>query len=908
MEPVVFHSLSKWRQLVSTTRLRELLTRAWWTFRPGRRDADLEQELRAHAELAQEAGAACGRPVHAMDALRDQRGLPWLADLLRDLRYGARVLNRQRLFAAVAVLTLAVGIGATTAVFSVVDAVLLRPLPYPHPERLVALRHAAPGAAGIADVSGDFRLSASMYFSYADHNRVFERVGIWSAGTSTVTGAGEPEEVREVDVTHGTLDALGVAPLLGRWLSPADMSPGNPPVVMLGYGYWQRRFGGDRSVVGRTLRIDGRPTEVVGVMPAGFRIVDTDADVIAPLPFDRQKLILPGFGFQGIARLKPGVTIAAADADLARILPIWERSWPSPAGVDPTVFESFRITPMLQPLHAQVVGTVGSVLWILMGTIGIVLLVACANVASLLLVRTEARQQELAVRASLGAGRGRIVRGLLLESLLLAVISGAGGVALAYGGLRALVAMSPANLPRLAEVALDGRALAFAFAISVLSGVLFGLLPALKHTAPGLANALRAGGRSSTDSRERHRTRNVLIVAQVAFALMLLVSSGLMLRTSLALRDVEPGFTDPASLQTVRLTIPQAVVAEPERVTRLQQDIAARLAALPGVTSVGFSSVMHMEGLGTPWDAVRQEGAPQTMDEIPPMRVFKFVSPRFFSTTGTRLVAGREYDWTDLYGRRFVVIVSENLAREFWGSAQAAVGRRLNAVLPGAPWFEVIGVVQDVRDNGIQLPAPAIVYWPALGPARYRADAPVEAARSVSFALRTTRAGSQALLAEMKQAIWAANGQLPLASVRTMQEAYDHSLARTSFTLIMLGVAAATALLLGVVGIYGAIAYAVTQRTREIGIRVALGAERGQLTAMFVRSGVGLCVGGIAVGLAAAAALSRLMGSLLYGVTPLDPVTFTGVPIVLLASALVASYVPARRAAAIDPAEALKPE
>ena len=274
---------------MSLTKLRELLTRAWWTFRPGRRDADLEQELRWHADLARDAGTGGGGSiVQSMDGLRDQRGLPWLADLLRDLRYGARVLNRQRLFATVAVLTLALGIGATTAVFSVVDAVLLRPLPYPHAERLVALRHAAPGAAGIADVSGDFRLSPSMYFSYADHNRVFERIGIWSASTSTVTGAGEPEEVHGVEVTHGLLDALGVTPILGRWLSPADMAPGGPPVVMLGYGYWQRRFGGDTAIVGRTIRVNGKPTEVVGIMPAGFRIVDTDADLILPIPFDRQ--------------------------------------------------------------------------------------------------------------------------------------------------------------------------------------------------------------------------------------------------------------------------------------------------------------------------------------------------------------------------------------------------------------------------------------------------------------------------------------------------------------------------------------------------------------------------------------------------------------------------------------------
>jgi predicted permease len=884
--------------------LRELLTRAWWTVRPGRRDVDLEEELRLHVELD---GAAAGSVTHTMDALRDQRGLPWLADLLRDIRYGARVLGRQRLFASIAILTLAIGIGATTAVFSVVNAVLLRPLAYPEPERLVALRLLAPGAPGIADVSGDFRLSASMFFTFAERNRTFQHVGIWYAATTTVTGAGEPEEVRGVNLTDGTLQALGVRPVVGRWLSPADFQPGGPARVMLAHGYWQRRFGGDRSVVGRTIVVEGETREIVGVMPAGFRVLDTDAELFIPLRFDRSKLMLPGFGFQGIARLRPGVTLQDADADIGRMLPIWIASWPAARGVDPRVYELFRITPALRSLRAEVVGNVGEVLWVVTGTIGIVLLVACANVACLLLVRTEARQQELAVRASLGAGRARIVRGLLMESLLLAVISGIGGIGLAYGGLQALVAMSPANLPRLAEIGLDVSALGFALVISVVSGLLFGLLPALKSAAPGISNALRAGGRSSTESRERHRGRNVLIVAQVAFALVLLVSSGLIIRTSLALRSVDPGFTGPASIQTVRLSVPGALLAEPERVARLQHELVNRLSALPGVTSVGYANVMHMEGLGTSWDAIQREDAPQLGTGIPPMRVFKGVSPRFFATTGTRLVVGREYEWADLYGRRRLVIVSENLARELWGTPQQALGQRLRASLPGSPLHEVIGVAQDVRDNGIQQPAPAIVYWPALRDSLYRPDGP-QVERAVTFAMRTSRAGSDSLLNEVKQTVWAVNASLPLGSVRTMQDAYDTSMARTSFTLVMLGVSAAAALLLGVVGIYGAIAYAVSQRRREIGIRVALGAKHGELVRMFVRAGVGLCAAGIAIGLVAAAGLSQVMASLLFGVTPLDPVTFASVPIVLLTAALVASYVPARRVAAIDPAEALRPE
>jgi predicted permease len=444
-------------------------------------------------------------------------------------------------------------------------------------------------------------------------------------------------------------------------------------------------------------------------MPAGFRVVDTDADVIVPLQFDRSKLLLPGFGFKGIGRLKPGATIAAANADLARMLPIWMRSWPVAPGGNAKAFEAFRITPMLRPLRDEVVGTVGNVLWILLATIGIVLLVACANVASLLLVRTEARQQELAVRASLGAGRARIVRGLLIESLLLAAVSGVGGVALADAGVRGLVALSPANLPRLGEISLDVRVLAFAFVTSLVSGLLFGLIPALKYGAPGLSSALRAGGRGATDSRERHRARNALLVAQVAFALVLLVSSGLMLRTSLALRRVEPGFTDPASLQTVRISVPPSLVADPERVARLEQAVVDQLAGIAGVSAVGYSSAMHMEGLGTPWDAIRPEDSTRPDTEIPPMRVFKGVSPGLFETTGTRLVAGRDYDWPDLYDGRKVVILSENLARELWGAPERAVGKRIRRLLPGSRWYEVIGVVQDVRDNGVHQPAPAIV-------------------------------------------------------------------------------------------------------------------------------------------------------------------------------------------------------
>jgi predicted permease len=398
----------------------------------------------------------------------------------------------------------------------------------------------------------------------------------------------------------------------------------------------------------------------------------------------------------------------------------------------------------------------------------------------------------------------------------------------------------------------------------------------------------------------------VLVVAQVALALVLLVSSGLMIRTFQAMRTVTPGFTAPAQLQTVRLTIPYSLVQENERVARMQQEILDKLAAMPGVTSVGFASATHMEGIPPNWDVITVEGAPPLTSGMPPLRLFKDVSPGFFKTTGTRVLAGRDYAWTDLYELRPVAMVSENLARELWGTSANAVGRHIRT-LPTAPWREVIGVVEDVRDNGVHEPAPAIVYWPSFGGSLYPVTG-TTACRTVTYVIRTSRAGDESLLSEMQQAVWSVNPSLPLAAVQTQQDLYDRSMARTSFALVMLGIAASMALVLGLIGIYGVFAYAVTQRTREIGIRMALGAQPREMTRLFVRYGVMLAGTGAAIGLLAAAGLSRLMSSLLFGVSPLDPVTYAAVPLVLVTAAVLASYLPARRVSAVDPVEALKVE
>jgi len=693
-------------------------------------------------------------------------------------------------------------------------------------------------------------------------------------------------------------------------LSADDQKQGSP-AVMIGYGYWQRRFGGDRSIIGRAITMDSLPREVVGVMPEGFRVVTAEPDVIRPLGLDRGRAILPGFAFPAVGRLKPGLTIADANADVARLVPIWNRSWPAFPGVNPRIYESWRIAPALRPLKDDVVGNVASALWVLMATIGIVMLIACANVANLLLVRAERRQQELAVRAALGAGWGRIARALLVESVVLGLLGGALGLGLADVGLRALVANGPSTLPRLAEIALDSRSLIFTLTISWCSALLFGLIPAVKYAAPR-GQILYAGGRGATDSRDRHRMRNTLVVGQVALALVLLVSAGLMIRTSRALRLVDPGFGNADQLQVVRLTISPAMMPQPERVSRLQHDLVDRLASIPGVTSVAFASALPMEGIVPNWDAIVADGRTYSATDIPPFRLFKGVSPGYFHTIGTRVVAGREYTWTDLDGRRDVTIVSESLARELWGAPSAAIGQRIRQGTGKAdfgPWKEIIGVVADVRDNGVHEPAPATVYWLAtrelLSPQQ---QMQLNVTRAAAFVIRSSRAGSESFLGELRQAIWAVNGGLPVANVRTMGEIYDTSMARTSFTLVMLTIASVMALLLGLIGIYGVMSYAVSQRTREIGIRMALGASASGLKAMFVRHGLGLAAVGVALGLLLAAGLSRLMASLLFGVSPLDPITFVVVPIVLATAAVLASYLPARRATSVDPVEVLRGE
>ena len=882
---------------------------------------DLSDEIREHLEekiedlvaggMSREEATHAARREFGNVRLTEEDGRNvwrWasIEDFVMDVRYTLRTLRQNPMFTAVALLTIAIGIGANAAVFSVVNSVLLRPLNYPQPEELVALHQIAPGAPGLADFESGLHLSPSMYFTYAEHNRTFQSLGVWDTGTASITGLAEPEQVRTVEISDGVLQALNVRPAVGRWLSEADQMPRGPQRVMLSYGYWQRRFGGDRSVVGRNITVDARPREVVGVMPKGFRLVDTDFDVMVPLAFERGKLILAGFGYDGIARMKPGVTIAEANADVTHMLSVWMDSWTNGPGTNPHFYETWKITPMIRPLKREVIGNISDVLWVVMGTIGLVMLIACANVTNLLLVRIEARRQELAVRAALGASWGRMVRALLVESVILGLLGGILGAAFAYGGVRLLLAIGPANLPRLSEISLDARTLGFTVVLALVSGLLLGLIPALKYAGSQASFALRSGGRAASASPERHRARSILVVGQVAMALVLLVSAGLMIRTFQALRTVVPGFADARHLQVTRISIPEALVTEPERVMRIQNEIVEKLAAIPGVKSVGFVSEMPMEGFDSDWDCIFAQDKTYPDNVMAPLRLYKYISPGLLQTAGTRLIAGREFTWSDVYGLRPVVMISENLARETWGTPSAALGKQLRE-FPSMPWHEVIGVIEDVREKGVQEKAPEIVYWPPMMNYLFGRST-ADTVRAETFVVRSERAGTEGFLNEVRQAVWSVNSNLPLASVRTMEEVYDKSVARTSFTLIMLGIAGAMALSLGLIGIYGVVSYSVTQRQREIGIRLALGAQSGAVLQMVLRQVAGLVFVGVVIGAGTALGLTRLMTSLLFGVTARDPVTFACVGFVLVCFALLACYIPARRAMRVDPVVALRYE
>ena len=871
------------------TKIDDLVNHGW------PRDAARQEAERQFGDLRalERIGARIGEKMERRRRLND-----YWDDTLQDVRYTVRMLRRSPGFTMVAVLTLALGIGATAAMFSVVNGVLLRPLPYAHPEQLVAVWLTAPGL-NIKDLNP----SAATYFIFREQSHTFQDIGLYMGYSVNITGSGQPEHASGLLVTDGVLPVLGVKPAIGRSFTRTDDSPGSPETVMLTYRYWQQRFGGSRSIIGKTITVDGAVRQIIGVLPRDFRFGGDDLAVLLPMQLDRANTVLMPFNNYSVARLKPGVTLREANADVARMLPIVLGTFALPPGVSLKMAEDARIGPNLRTLRQDVVGDIGKVLWVLMGGIGLLLLIACTNVANLLLVRAEGRQQELAIRAALGASRSRIAVDMLFESFVLALVASSLGLGLAHAALRGLIAIAPTDLPRLNEIGINGTVVLFTLAIALFASLLFGSIPIPKYADRQLGAGLREGGRGMSESRERHRSRSVLVVVQVALALILLISSGLMIRTFRALTGTDPGFLRPSELQTFRVDIPDTDVRNPEQVAHVEEEILNKIESVPGVSSVGLSMSVPMDG--NEWgDAVFARDRNYSSSDVPIHR-FRFVAPGYFKTLGTPFIAGRDITWSDIYHKVPVAIVSEKLAREYWHSPSDALGKQVRANMKD-DWREVVGVVADVHDDGIDHDAPSSVYWPIL--VMHLAGSDIDVRRYVTFSIRSPRAGSESLMDEVRRAVWSVDPDLPLSAVHTLDYYYRNSMGRVSFTLVMLSLAGGMALLLGAIGLYGVIAYSVSQRTHEIGIRMALGGQRQDIVRLVLEQGTKVVLLGAAMGIAAALGLSRFLSGLLYGVKPTDPLTFLGVTIVLVVVALLACYIPARRAMRVDPIVALRYE
>lgn len=843
------------------------------------------------------------RRVEQAEEIARRKGGGWslVADGIRDLRLALRALGRKPLFSFIVILVLALGIGASTSIFTLLDAVVLSPLPFDHADRLIRISHTGMGAG-----RNDMGQTAAWHYTYEEENIVFEDLGMWWNGNASITGAGEPEAVQLTVASSGLFPALRLSPVLGRSFTLEDEDYDAPLIVLLSQGYWQSRFGEDPSILGQTLQINGVAREIVGVMPSQLRALGIGPGVIVPLQVNKSTLFVGNTGPRGVARLKDGVTIEQAGADVARMLPMAFEKFPGGPVIE--AMTRARIEPALQPLKDWVVGSTAGLLWILMAGVGAVLLIACANVANLFLVRAEGKEGEMAVRTAIGASGNRIGWEYLKESLLLGVMGGGAGLVLAQVGLRSLTAAGSAQLPRLDEVSLNPTVLLFAVAISVGSGLFFGMFPVLRHRRKGVVDSLKQGRSAGVGGRQRNRTRNALAVSQMSLALLLLVASGLMIRTSTALWGVAPGFNNPEEVLALRLTIPRADARTTDELAAMYETIVHRLEDVPGVESVGLANSMPMDG----WGNVNPFYAEGVTDLSQPSvsRRHKWIGEGYFETLQIPVLVGRSFTWDDIHNRLPLAVVSESLAREYWGSPEAALGQRVAARPDPPQWYQVIGVAEDVREFGLSQDPPIVVYWPQVTLAFWQGSTLEQANtwQGMGLAIRSSRVGTPDFLMAVRDAIWSVNPNLPVRNMFSLHELMAQSVARTSFSLVLLSIAAGVALLLGIIGVYGVISYAVSQRTSELGMRIALGAPAERVRGMVLRQGLMLSLVGVIIGLALSTGLTRLMSGLLFGVSPVDPVTYGAVAVALVVVSLVASYLPARRAAGVDPMTALRAE
>lgn len=811
----------------------------------------------------------------------------------REIRLASRALSRRPGFSAVAILTVALGIGANTAVFTLVDGVLLRPLSLPDSHELVSLQHLG------RDGQDELPQSAGFHFLYAEQARTLESVAMFTATAANLVRAGEPERLVGQVATPGFFTTLGVGAARGRTFTDAEGMSGGADVVLLSDGLWRTSFGADPEVVGTTVDLNGVTREVVGVMPPGFGYPDRTARFWLPLQLDEAQAPLASFFAQGVGRMADGESLDAVQAELTGLLSRLPELRPGDPAVD--FLMDVEIRARTRSLKESLVGDVSGTLWILLGTVAFVLLIACANVANLLLVRAEGRQRELALRVAVGAGRWQVIRGFISESVVLALAGGVLGLAVAATALRITAAFIPADLPRMDEVGLDLRVLAFTAASALLAAVVFSLFPLTRYGVQNLAGVLRdgAGARGATGGRAQHRLRNGLVVAQVALALVLLVGSGLMLRSFRALGAVDPGF-EKAGVVTARVTVPQGEIADPEETQALFETLRDRLQQQPGVLSVGWGSAVPLGGAGVSFGGIAVEDHPRGPDELPIFAAVPQADAGWFETLGIDVLEGRGFLPGDGAGGTRSAVVSRSFAEEWWPDT-SPLGRGVRSGAPDEDWYRIVGVVEDVRQNGLDQPAPQMMYLPTVTSQGEQ----VQASRVRDLVVRV-QGDPIAFVPVIRRELRAVNPRIPIANPRTMDDVFRASTARTSFTMGMLGAASGIALLLGLVGIYGVISYVVSQRTREIGIRMALGATAPSVRSMVVRQGLTLAVAGVGLGLLASLGMSRVMETVLFGVAAIDPLTYGAVALALFVVAAVASWLPAMRAASVDPSGALR--
>jgi len=796
-------------------------------------------------------------------------------------------------FLLIVVLAFAVGLGANAAIFSIVNGVLIRPLPYFEPDRLVGVWHRAPGLK-----LDRFNLSNGTYLLYRRENRVLEDLGLYSVGAMNLAGGAAPERLDVAWGTGSAFTALRVPAALGRTIQEEDERPGAEKVVVLSSSLWRQRFGGDKTVVGTILRLDGVDRRVVGVMPAEFRFPNEEAKLWLPIVIDPAGLTPQNFNYKAVGRLRLGVTPERAARELSAL--VWrlpEVYGDSP--FDKATLKSAQVAITVVPFRQEVVGSVEQVLWVLLVSAGCILLIACANVANLFLARAEGMQREVAVRTALGATRGSIAWLFLSESLVLSLAGGLVGLVLAEAGVRLLVRLQPKGIPRLAEVGIDSRVLLFTLLLSLLAGLLCGGLAAMRSAALTLVSALKEGGRGGMAGRGHHRVRRALVVAQVSLAQVLLVNSGLMVKSFERLRGVDPGFA-PENVLVMQISLPDAEYADTAAAFHFFDRLVERVRALPGVMDVGIVSPLPLSGSDSS-SGYSFADFPQQPGGVQPMLANRFASPGYFASLGIPLIEGRVFSSLDPLHKTNEVVVSRALAAHFWPN-QSALGKRLTAGDPNeGPWYTIVGVVGDVRDRGLEGEPVQAVYFPML---RY-ANKVEWVPRGFSLAVRG-RLDPAALVGPVRTALKSIDPNLPAARVEPLKDVVARSVARTAFTMFLLALAAGVAVLLGSIGLYAVIAYVVAQRTREIGVRMALGAGRGDILRMVLREGLTVAMFGIGIGLAGALALTRSLHALLYGISPADPATFMAVSALLAGVALLASWLPASRAAATEPLEAIR--